>query len=171
MRSYNIVTNRKINNIFKSGCRYYKVNLGFVSTIESRGGAERVFNPKDEFAYFYNTTYRTTILGQGSIGDIFIYIDSYIMEDKIAFYFDKEEFIFDFNESMVIEKGVDFYIGHLIKTIETEHQERILAKERESEEKKNEVGNADKIFINPGNVRYVDLKAYMEKMRVDRLQS
>ena len=93
------------------------------------------------------------------------------MEDKIAFYFDKEEFIFDFNESMVIEKGVDFYIGHLIKTIETEHQERILAKERESEEKKNEVGNADKIFINPGNVRYVDLKAYMEKMRVDRLQS
>lgn len=170
MRTFNIVTNYKIYQIFKQKSKYFRTNLGLVSTIEARGGAERVFNPKDDFAYFYNTTYRTTILGQGNIGDIFIYVDHYIKEDKIAFYYDKEEFIFDFNEAMVVEKGVDFYLGHLIKTIETEHQERILAKERESE-KKNEVGDPDKILVNPGNVKYADLKAYMEKLRVDRLTS
>ena len=168
---YNIVTNYKINQIFKAKSKYFTVSLGLVSTIEARGGAERVFNKSDGFAYHYNTMYKTTIYAQGNIGNIKFYTDHYIKEDKIAFYYDKEEFIFDFNEAMVVEKGVDFYLGHLIKTIETEHQERILAKERESDEKKNEVGDPDKILVNPGNVKYADLKAYMEKLRVDRLTS
>ena len=115
--------------------------------------------------------YRTTIYGQGNIGNIFIYIDLYIKEDKIAFYFDKEEFIFDFDEKMVNEKGVDFYLGHLIKTIETEHQERLIKKQETIEEQKKEVGDANKIFDNPGNVKYADLKAYMEKIRLERLKS
>ena len=167
---YNIVTNRKINDIFKSKSRYYRVNLGVVSTIESRSG-DRTLNTLDNFAFYYNNIYRTTIYGQGNIGNIFIYIDMYIKEDKIAFYFDKEEFIFDFDEKMVNEKGVDFYLGHLIKTIETEHQERLVKKQETIEEQKNEVGDANRIFDNPGNVKYADLKAYMEKIRLERLKS
>jgi len=167
---YNIVTNRKISDIFKYKSRYYKVNLGVVSTIESKSG-DRTLNTLDDFAFFYNNMYRTTIYGQGNIGNIFIYIDLYIKEDKIAFYFDKEEFIFDFDEKMVNEKGVDFYLGHLIKTIETEHQERLIKKQETIEEQKKEVGDANKIFANPGNVKYADLKAYMEKIRLDRLKS
>ena len=170
MRKYNIVTNRKINDIFKFKSKHYKVNLGVISTIESRNG-DRVLNTLDDFAYYYNNIYRTTIYGQGSIGDIFIYIDGYIIEDKIAFYFDKEEFIFDFDEKMVKERGLDFYLGHLIKTIETEHKERLIKKEVEIEEKKQEVGNPDKIFENPGSVNYADLKAYMEKIRTERLKT
>jgi len=167
---YNIVTNRKISDIFKYKSRYYKVNLGVVSTIESRSG-DRTLNTLDDFAFFYNNMYRTTIYGQGNIGNIFIYIDLYIKEDKIAFYYDKEEFIFDFDEKMVNEKGVDFYLGHLIKKIETEHQERLIKKQETIEEQKKEVGDANKIFDNPGNVKYADLKAYMEKIRLDRLKS
>lgn len=167
---YNIVTNRKINNIFKSKCRYYMVNLGVISTIEDRSG-DRVFNTLDNFAYFYNNMYKTTIYGQGSIGDIFIYIDGYIMEDKIAFYYDDEEFIFNFDEKMVNEKGVDFYIGHLIKTIETEYQERVKQEEQKVEIQKKEIGNADMVINNPGNVKYADLKAYLEKVRTERLKS
>ena len=166
---YNIVTNRKINNIFKSKCRYYMVNLGVISTIEDRSG-DRVFNTLDNFAYFYNNMYKTTIYGQGSIGDIFIYIDGYIMEDKIAFYYD-DEFIFNFDEKMVNEKGVDFYIGHLIKTIETEYQERVKQEEQKVEIQKKEIGNADMVINNPGNVKYADLKAYLEKVRTERLKS
>jgi hypothetical protein len=128
MRKYNIVTNSKINNVFKSKSRYYRVNLGLVATIESKSG-DRVMNSNDEFAYYYNTMYRTTVLAQATVGDIRIYIDHYIIDDKIAFYFDKEEFIFDFDEKMVKEKGADFYLGHLIKTIETEYQERLIKKE------------------------------------------
>jgi hypothetical protein len=115
--------------------------------------------------------YRTTIYGQGNIGNIFIYIDLYINEDKIAFYYDREEFIFDFNEKIVSEKGADFYLGSLIKTIETEHQERINQKKIQVEQQKTEVGDPSKIFDNPGNVRYADLKAYLEKKRMERLKS
>jgi hypothetical protein len=167
---YNIVTNRKISDIFKYKSRYYRVNLGVVSTIESRSG-DRTLNTLDDFAFFYNNMYRTTIYGQGNIGNIFIYTDHYIKEDKIAFYFDKEEFIFDFDEKMVNEKGADFYLGHLIKTIETEHQERLVKKQETIEEQKKEVGDPSRIFDNPGSVKYADLKAYMEKIRLERLKS
>lgn len=169
MRKYNIVTNSKINQVFKSS-RYYRVNLGLISTIESRSG-DRVLNNTDDFAFYYNNMYRTTIYGQGNIGDIFIYVDHYIKEDKIAFYYDKEEFIFDFDEKLVNEKGADFYLGHLIKTIETEHQERLVKKQETIEEQKKEVGDANKIFQNPGAVKYADLKAYMDKIRTERLKS
>lgn len=167
---YNIVTNYKINQVFKNKSRYFRVNLGLASTVESNSG-DRVLSQKDSFAYFYNTNYKTTILGQGSIGDIKVYTDHYIMEDKIAFYYDREEFIFDFDDKMVNEKGVDFYLGYLIKEIETEYQDRIKEKEKVVEEQKVQVGDPSKIFENPGNVSYSDLKAYLEKQRIDRMSS
>jgi len=166
---YNIVTNYKIVQSLKKS-RYFRVNLGLSSTQETNSG-DRLYSQKDDFAYFYNTNYKTTIYGQGNIGNIFIYTDHYIKEDKIAFYYDKEEFIFDFDEKIINEKGVDFYLGHLIKTIETEHQERLIKKQETIEEQKKEVGDANKIFENPGAVKYADLKAYMEKIRLDRLKS
>ena len=166
MRKYNIVTNQKINQTFKES-RYYKVNLGLISTIEAING--RVMNQKDDFAFYYNNIYRTTIYGQGSIGDIFIYTDHYIKEDKIAFYYDKEEFIFDFDSKVIREKGVDFYLGHLIKTIETEYVDRLKKKEEVVNRKKVEV-DPNKILKSPGVVNYEDLKAYMEQQRLDRLK-
>ncbi len=170
MISYNIVTNYKINQLIKSSSKYYKINLGLSATTESNS-SDRVYNQKDEFAYFYNTTYRTTIMGQGSIGSIKFYTDHYIKEDKIAFYFKNEEFIFDFDFKIVKEKGVDFYLGHLIKTIETQYADRLKKKEEEKEVKKTVKADAEKIFKNPGAVSYEDLKAYMEKQRVERLKS
>lgn len=168
MESYNIVTNYKINQIIKSSSKYYKVSLGFSSTVESTS-SDRVYNQKDDFAYFYNTLYKATILAQGSVGTIRFYTDHYINEDKIAFYFRKEEFIFDFNHQMVKEKGADFYLGHLIKTIETEYADR-LKKEQEAKEAKKEVkADPDKVLKNPGNVTYEDLKAYLEKQRLERM--
>lgn len=165
---YNIVTNYKITNFFKSS-RYFKLNLGLSSTTESNSG-DRVYNQKDDFAYFYNTMYKATILGQGSIGNIFIYIDHYINEDKLAFYFDREEFIFDFDFKLVKEKGIDFYLGHLIKTIETEYADRLKKREEEKEIKKNTTADPDKVLKNPGAVSYEDLKAFMEKQRLERLK-
>jgi len=169
MRKYNIVTNYKIVQILKKS-RYFRVNLGLSSTMESKSG-DRLYSQKDDFAYFYNTMYKTTIYGQGNIGDIFIYTDHYIKEDKLAFYFYKEEFVFDFDDKIVSEKGIDFYLGHLIKTIETEHIDRVKKKEEETQSKKVEVGDANKIFDNPGAISYADLKAYLEKKSAERLKS
>jgi hypothetical protein len=169
--TYNIVTNYKISQIFRHKSRYFKVNLGLASTAETPQG-DRFLNTKDSFAYFYNTTYTgATILGQGSIGDIKIYSDPYIKEDKIAFYFDKEEFIFDFDEKMVNEKGVDFYLGHLIKTIELQYDERQIQKKEQVEIQKKQTGDVSKILANPGNVSYADLMAYMQQKNADRLGS
>ena len=169
MRSYNIVTNYKINQLIKSSSKYYKVDLGYSITTESNT-SDRVYGKSDEFAYFYNNLYKAAILGQGNIGNIGFYTDHYIKEDKIAFYFREEEFVFDFDFKIVKEKGIDFYLGHLIKTIETEYSDRLNKEKERKENKTKQVGDASKIFNNPGNVNYEDLKAYMEQKRLDRLK-
>jgi hypothetical protein len=158
--AYNIVTNFKIINEFKKRSRYFKINLGIVNTVDKNGN--RILNDKDNFANFYNTSYKTTIFGQGNIGDIKFYLDHYIKEDVMAVYYNEEEFIFDFDKKMIEEKGVDFFIGHIIKTIETDYSERL----KEAEIKKAEpkpVGDADKLNNNPGQVTYADIKAYLDK--------
>ena len=170
MNAYNIVTNYKINQIIKSYSKYYKVILGFSTSAES-GAADRIYNQKDEFAYYYNTMYRASVLCQGSIGNIKFYTDHMIKEDKIAFYFKKEEFIFDFDMNMVKEKGIDFYLGHLIKTIETEYADRLQKEQEEKENKLKKVASPEKLFKNPGAVSYEDLKAYLEQQRNDRLKT
>lgn len=167
---YNIVTNHKIVQVFKKS-KHFVVNLGYSSTTETNTG-DRILNKKDDFAFFYNTTYKgATILAHGKIGNISIYSDPYIFEDKIAFYYNKEEFIFDFDQKMVDEKGVDFYLGHLIKTINEKYQERIKQEEERKEQQKKTVGSSDKVFANPGNVTYADLKAYMDRKSAERLKS
>lgn len=169
MNSYNIVTNYQINQIIKASSKYYKVNLGYSITSESNS-SDRVYDRKDDFAYFYNTLYKASILGQGSIGNISFYTDHYIKEDKIAFYWKQEEFIFDFEHETVKQKGIDFYLGRLIKTIETEYADRIKKEQDTKENKSKIVADPNKLFTNPGNVSYEDLKAYMEKQRLDRLK-
>ena len=57
--AYNIVTNFKIINEFKKRSRYFKINLGIVNTVDKNGN--RVLNDKDNFANFYNTSYKATI--------------------------------------------------------------------------------------------------------------
>ncbi len=164
---YNIVTNFNINTIFKQKSKYYKVNLGYTSTEEKQGG-DRLYNQNDEFAFFYNTRYRTTIQCQGSIGNIKFYTDHYILEDQLAFYQDREEYIFNFDGDIVKEKGVDFYLGHLIKTIDTElkHDE---TKKNVIEDTPLEKIDPKLVSFNPGAVKYSDLKAYLENKNANRM--
>jgi hypothetical protein len=79
----NIVTNFQILQEFKKS-RYFKVNLGLIATVEKNG--KRAFNNQDKFSFSYNTNYNTTILGQGSVGDIKFYVDHFINEPIFAVY-------------------------------------------------------------------------------------
>lgn len=166
--SINIVSNLGIINHFKIS-KFFKQNLGLSATIMDKSG-RRSLNQNDKFAYFYNNQYRTSIYAQGNIGDIKFYTDHYIREQKFALYFGEgnEEFIFDFNNVMVREKGIDFYLGHILKTVE----EKIENKKEEETNKKKEVekatGNPDIITTNPGSVTYADVKAYLEKRQKER---
>jgi len=161
---YSIVTNQKVNNYFKKS-RYYRQNLGLVATVEKNG--DRIYNERDKFAHFYNTQYKTTIYGQGNVGDLMFYTDLYIQQDLLAVYLNTEEFIFEFDERMVKEKGPDFYLGHILKELETKHEERV----KSSEEKKIETqkpADAESVFKNPGAVSYDDIQAYLKKKQSER---
>lgn len=161
---YSIVTNQKINNYFK-GSRYYRRNLGLIATVEKNG--DRVYNERDKFAHFYNTQYKTTIYGQGNVGDLMFYNDLYIHQDLIAVYLNTEEFIFEFDEKLMKEKGPDHYLGHILKELENQHEERL----KEAEEKKIQTekpADPDLVFKNPGSVNYADLQAYLQKKQSER---
>lgn len=162
----NIVTNFSLISKIKTS-RYFRTNLGLVATVEK--GGNRKYNEKDGFSSYYNTGYNTIIYAQGNVGDIKFYTDHYIKEDVMAVYIGEnfEEFIFEWDESMFKEKGMDFYIGHLLKESESRYDE----KKKNDELKKLEPrpkGNAEVIMSNPGAVTYEDLQAYIEKKRQER---
>lgn len=161
----NIVSSYQTLQEFKKS-RYFRVSLGLVPTVEKNGS--RVFNDKDRFAKFYNMQYNTTIYGQGNVGDIKFYVDHYIRDSSFAVYSDDfQEFLFQLDPLMIREKGIEFYLGHILKTTEEEYDERVKMNELKKIEEK-PVGVADKVFSNPGNVNYEDLKAYLAEKNKSR---
>lgn len=161
----NVVSSHNVSRLFKKS-RYYRQSLGLVATVEKNG--QRVFNDKDRFSKFYNQSYRTTIYAQGSVGDIRFYVDHMIHDDNFAVYVGEsfEEFINTFDHNLVKEKEIDFYLGHLLKMAEEAYDEKVKSDQLNKIER--EDGNAEKILMNPGNVTYEDLKAYMAKKQSQR---
>jgi hypothetical protein len=164
--AYNVVTNSFVIQEVKK-CRYFKINLGLAATVDRNGNRE--FNDKDKFSYYYNTQYRTTIYAQGNVGDIKFYTDVFIKDPVMAIYVgsENEEFLIDVDFELIKEKGIDFYLGHILKKVEEEHEERIKANTEKKAEPK-PVGNSEMITFNPGAVRYEDLKAYLEQQNAQR---
>lgn len=167
--AYHVVTNSLVIYEIKK-CRYFKTNLGLASTIDKNG--QRLFNDADKFAHFYNTQYRTTIYAQGNVGDIKFYTDVFIKDPIMAIYVgtENEEFLIDVDFKMISEKGIDFYLGHILKNVEEEHEKRIAEDTQKKMEPK-PTGNAELVTFNPGAVRYEDLKAFLEKQNAERYKS
>jgi hypothetical protein len=157
-KTYNVVTNRKIIDIFKKS-KYFRVNLGMSVTMEKNG--DRVISDKDHFSISYNFQYKTTIYAQGNIGNIKFYTDYYIREDKIAVYFELEEFLFDYDENFIANKGIDAYIGFILKEVDTQYHDIITKNNEEKEAKIEKPSDPTKIINNPGSVTYEDIKRYM----------
>lgn len=162
----NIVTNSNIINIVKKS-KYFRISLGYVSTVDLNG--DRKLNDKDKFSYHYNNLYKTTIYGQGRIGNISFYADHHILDDVLAVYMgdDLEEFVFDLDISILSSKGVDFYLGHILKETEIEYERRSAERKLRVLEKTKK-GDASKLMNSPGQVSYEDIKAYMEEQRKNR---
>lgn len=160
---YQIVTNNYVMSFIKKSA-YFQTNLGVSVTTERNG--ERLLNENDKFAGSYNYQYKTTIFAQGTIGDIFFYVDYGIIENTVAAYHQLEEFVFDFDEKMVQDKGISAYLGFILKSIDTEYARRknIVTETQEAKEKID--GSADKLFSNPGAVTYDDIKAYLQQKRI-----
>ena len=167
---YNIVTNYLIINEVKK-CRYFKINLGLVATVDK--GGHRVYNDKDQFSFYYNSVYKTTILGQGNVGDIKFYTDHLILDPVMAVYYNSdngsvyEEFLFDVDFKLIKDKGIDNFIGHILKNVEIQYEERVKNNiEKKIEPKK--LGNAEMLIKNPGSVTYDDIKEYLKLQNKNR---
>ena len=162
----NIVTNFQIITKIKTS-RHFRTSLGLVATVEK--GGNRTYNEKDGFSAYYNKGYNTIVYAQGKIGDIRFYTDHYIKDPVIAVYFGDqyEEFVFDWDENMFRTKGMDFYIGHILKEVDMAYQEKVKNDELKKQEPKN-AGSAEKVMLNPGQVTYEDLQAYLEQKRRER---
>lgn len=167
--AYNIVTNSVVMCEVKK-CRYFKVNLGLASTMENNGNRE--FNNKDKFSFYYNSQYKTTIYAQGNVGDIKFYVDVFVKDLVMAIYVgpEFEEFLIEVDFEMIKEKGIDFYLGYILKKVEEENEERIkLNVEKKMEPKP--VGNPELVTYNPGSVKYEDLKAYLDQQNKERYKT
>ncbi len=167
--SYYIVTSNVVLQEIKK-CIYFKKSLGVASTTDRNG--ERIFSDKDKFSYFYNMQYKTTIYAHGNIGDIRFYNDIYVTEPIMAIYIDPnyEEFLINVDFNMLHEKGIEGYLGYILKTVEEENEERVKDNVIKKSEPK-PAGNADLVTINPGAVRYEDLKAFIEKQNAERYKT
>jgi len=163
---YNVVTNAMVMNEVKK-CRYFKMNLGLAATVDK--GVKRDYNDKDKFSYNYSNTYKTFIYAQGNVGDIKFYTDVFIKDPVMAIYVgpENEEFLIDVDFELIREKGIDFYLGHILKKVEEEHEERIKANTEKKVEPK-PTGNSEMVTFNPGAVRYEDIKAYLEIQNAQR---
>ncbi len=162
---YNIVSGlSSIIEIKKS--KYFKMTLGLSTTKIDRSG-ERVLNDDDKFSFFYNQKYKNPIYMQGKIGDINFYTDHYVPGNQILVFYTKEEFKLELDRQMIKDKGIDFFLGSLLKKIETEYQERVK-KSKEDEINTKREADPGRIFSSPGAVTYDDLKAYIEKRNRER---
>lgn len=160
---YQIVTNNYVMSFIKKSS-YFQTNLGVSITSEKNG--ERILNENDKFAGSYNYQYKTSIFAQGTIGDIFFYVDYGIIDNTIAAYHQLEEFIFEFDEKMVQEKSVAAYLGFLLKSIDTEYAKRMNTEVEKTDEEIEMAGFAEKLLNNPGAVTYDDIKAYLQQKRI-----
>lgn len=165
----NIVISSNNIRYFKV-CKFFQQNLGFVITTDKNG--QRQLSDKDKFSYFYNTQYNTQIFAQGNIGNIKLYVDYGITDDSIAVYFGNtfDEHILQFDRELYNAKGVEFYIGHILKTVEEKHEERKLNNELKKLEPV-PVGNPNAVLNNPGNVTYADIKAYLQMKEKSRYEN
>jgi hypothetical protein len=160
---YQIVTNQNVMRWIKQS-QYFTANLGYAVTMERQG--ERLINDQDHFAGSYGFQYKTSIYAQGTIGDIFFYVDYGILDDTLACYHKLEEFIFKFDEKAVKEKGISAYLGGILKSIDTQYTERMEREKREKEIQAKQQGLADKLTLSPGAVTYDDIKAYIKQKRI-----
>ncbi len=161
---YNFVSNLGFKSeLMKS--KYFKTSLGVASSKIDRSG-ERVVNQDDEFAFFWNDKYKTPVYKQGTIGDINFYTDHYMKIDEVYVVHKKQVSIFKIEPSIIKENGIDFYLGHILKKMAAEDQNKVDSNEQEKKE-----ADPNLITMSPGSVKYDDLKAYLDKRNKERFTS
>lgn len=163
---YNFVAKKSIIDSFK-GSKHFKVNLGHSLSVNKDGQRKFQINDKDKFAKFYHDKYRIALLSEGNIGQLNFFSDYYIDEDIIVVFFDDKDFVFVHEPLTMRDKGIEAYLGSLIKEIETKHENELANAGSNIDDAYNnkEQGDADKLIKNPGSVTWEDIQAHYNRKK------
>lgn len=165
---YFVVAPHSVISSVKSSSKYFRVNLGVSLTLEDTKGEDRLDNDKDRFAFAYRKYKGSICLSAGEVGNMHFYTDHTLSGNKILIYKDFEEFEFNYDTLYIREFGTDAWIGKIMKEVDTKIQEMNVKVSEESSDVSNPVknkGDRSKVFTNPGQVRYEDLKEYLASKR------
>jgi hypothetical protein len=165
---YFVVTNNFIISNIKTGSKYFKVNLGVSITLDDSKSEHRLDNDKDRFAFAYRKYKGTMCLSVGEIGNIHFYVDHSINTNNLIVYKNFEEFNIPFDSTYAKEKGIDSWLGRMMMEVDEKLKEMNVVTNEESTDIPNPVknkGDGSKVFTNPGQVRYEDLKEYLATKR------
>lgn len=165
--SFNFVASQRTIQKIKQGSKYFTPYLGMAFTTEDKSGRKFNINDKDAFAKTYFEKTGRMPYSQGKIGSINFFVDHYITDSLVLCYFKDEEIAFEYMEQKAKEKGVDSYLGSMIQKVESIYGEEVTAKKENMTEKEiNDMpGDANKLFTNPGQVTYEDVKKYLKTKR------
>lgn len=154
---YNFVSNNFISSELKKS-KLFKRNMGHSITSKKNGNSNLSFNKEDSFIEFYYGKHGTIPKKEGNIGSICFFTDHYIKGDIIGVFYKDKDFIFEYDKRVVLSQNIDSYIGSLIKEIETKYEGELS----DAKVLKKEKGDPNKVFSDPGNVSYEDMKAYIK---------
>lgn len=157
----NIVVGQTTINKIKTS-NYFIKKLGFSTMVEDSRSGEKEYNKMDEFAYFYNSRYRSSIQMMGTMANINFYQDLYINDNSMATYVDELEHIIMFDDVTFNSVGINSYLGNILRGILENKTKIDNEKEEVVDDKEKIIGNPSKLISNPGQVKYEDLVAYMQ---------
>lgn len=168
---YFVVTNHFVISNIKTGSKYFRVNLGMSITLDDPKSEDRLDNDKDRFAFAYRKYKGTICLSAGEIGNIHFYVDHSISTNNLIIYKNFEEFNFSYDSNYVKERGIDSWLGKIVMEVDKKLEEMGSIDLESTENGKNipgpvkNKGDRSKVFTNPGQVRYEDLKEYLASKR------
>ena len=164
--SFNFVAGQRTIQKIKQGSKYFKQYLGMAFTTEDNSGRKFNINDKDVFAKEYFEKNGRMPYSQGKIGSINFFVDHYITDGLVLCYYKGEEIAFEYIDQLVDQKGVDAYLGSIIQKVESIYSEEIDSKrEMTNKEIDDMPGDASKLFTQPGQCSYEDIKKYIKTKR------
>ncbi len=161
---FNFVASQRTISKIKQGSKYFTSYLGMAFTTEDKDGRKFRINDKEKFAKDYFDRTGRMSYSQGKIGSINFFVDHYITDNLVLCYYNNEEVAFEFLDQVAKEKGIDAYLGSMIKKVESIYAEEITDKKENITERDIDKmpGDASKLYTNPGQCNYDDIKKYLQ---------
>jgi len=164
--SFKFVSNKSIISKFKSS-KLFKTDLGRSFTNSGKGGIKADFSRQEDFVRNYYEANNQMLHKEGNIGKIEFYSD-FRVNNKIKVFYENYDFIFDYDMTSLRDKGVEAYLGSILKDIEINLLPNMKPKKVEKIELSEEQRIAlaqQKIKTNPGAVTYDDIKDIIKAKR------